>query len=253
MPWRKRDMRIGGAVLALVAALTAGAESRAQAPAELDREAIGEIVREYLLENPEVIEQAMRALQAKREAAREQVVRNVIRNNRAEIFSHPMTPVSGDPGGDVTLVEFFDYQCGYCKRSLAPMKELLASDGKLRVVWKEFPILGPMSRFAARAAMAAAKQDRYLDFHLAVMGVSEELTESSVMGIAEGLGIDVDRLRRDMEDPAIETYLDETHRLAMDLGITGTPAFVIGETLVPGAVGVARLRELIADVRTGGG
>ena len=85
------------------------------------------------------------------------------------------------------------------------------------------------------------------------MGVSEELTESSVMGIAEGLGIDVDRLRRDMEDPAIDTYLDETHRLAMDLGITGTPAFVIGETLVPGAVGVARLRELIADVRTGGG
>ncbi len=132
------------------------------------------------------------------------------------------------------------------------MKELLASDGKLRVAWKEFPILGPVSRFAARAAMAAGKQGRYLDFHLAVMGASEELTESSVMGIAERLGIDVERLRRDMEDPAIEGYLDETHRLARDLGITGTPAFVIGDTVVPGAVGAARLKELIADVRAGG-
>ena len=163
-----------------------------------------------------------------------------------------MTPVSGDPGGDVTLVEFFDYQCGYCKRALAPMKELLASDGKLRVVWKEFPILGPASRFAARAATAAARQGRYLDFHLAVMGAPGKLTESSVMGIAERLGIDVERLRRDMEDPAIEAYLDETHRLARDLGITGTPAFVIGETVVPGVVGGARLKELIANVRASG-
>ena len=97
-------------------------------------------MREYLIENPEVIEQAMRALRAKRDAARQQVVRNVIAGNRDAIFSHSMTPVSGDVEGDVTLVEFFDYQCGYCKRALAPMKELLASDAMLRVVWKEFPI-----------------------------------------------------------------------------------------------------------------
>ena len=132
------------------------------------------------------------------------------------------------------------------------MKELLAGDAKLRVVWKEFPILGPVSRFAARAAMAAARQGRYLDFHLAAMGAPGKLTEASVMGIAERLGIDIGRLRRDMEDPAIGAYLDETNRLARNLGITGTPAFVIGDTLVPGAVGIARLRELIADVRAGG-
>ena len=210
------------------------------------------IVGDYLIADPEVIQEAMRALRAKREAVRQQVVRRVIGKNRDAIFPHPMTPVSGNPEGDVTLVEFFDYQCGYCKRALAPMKALLASDRKLRVVWKEFPILGPASRFAARAAMAAAKQGRYLDFHLAVMGAPGKPTEASVMATAKRLGIDVERLRRDMEDPAIRAYLDETNRLARELGITGTPAFVIGDTLVPGAVGGARLRELIAEARAGG-
>ena len=242
-------MRIG---VALALALAAGAQAHAQEPAALDRQAIGEIVREYLIENPEVIEEAMLALRAKREPPRRQVVRRMIERSRDALFAHPMTPVSGDAQGDVTLVEFFDYQCGYCKAALAPMKELLASDARLRVVWKEFPILGPMSRFTARAAMAAARQDRYLDFHLAAMGAAEELTESSVMGIAERLGIDVERLRRDMDDPAIEAYLDETNRLARDLGITGTPAFVIGDALVPGVMGIEQLRQLIADVRAGG-
>ena len=172
------------------------------------------------------------------------------RRNRAAIFSHPMSPVSGNPKGDVTLVEFFDYQCSYCTRSLKPMKDLLASDRKLRVVWKEFPILGPVSRFAARAAMAADKQGRYLDFHVAVMGARGKLTEASVIATAGRLGLDVERLRRDMRDPAIENYLNETIGLARKLGIGGTPAFVIGDMVVP-TVGTARLRQLIADVRGG--
>ncbi len=244
-------MRIGRACLvAAIAATAVSAEAEAQR--ELDRKAIQEIVREYLISNPEVLEEAMRALRAKREAARQKVVRTVIGKNRAAIFSHPMSPVSGNPKGDVTLVEFFDYQCGYCKRSLKPMKDLLASDGKLRVVWKEFPILGPVSRFAARAAMAADRQGRYLDFHVAVMAAPAKLTEASVIATAGRLGLDVERLRRDMRDPAIENYLDETMGLARKLGITGTPAFVVGDTVVPGAVGVARLRQLIADVRGGG-
>ena len=157
-----------------------------------------------------------------------------------------MSPVSGNPKGDVTLVEFFDYQCGYCKRSLKPVKDLLETDRQLRIVWKEFPILGPVSRFAARAAMASEKQGRYLEFHVAVMGSRGKLTEDRVMDIAGSVGLDVQRLRREMDDPAIEEYLDETIRLARVLGIEGTPAFVIGDTLVPGAVGGARLKELIA-------
>ncbi len=246
-----RLMRIGMACLVVAIAATA-VSSEAEAQRELDRKAIQEIVREYLISNPEVLEEAMRALHVKREAARKKVVRTVIGRNRAAIFSHPMSPVSGNPKGDVTLVEFFDYQCGYCKRSLKPMKDLLASDQKLRVVWKEFPILGPVSRFAARTAMAADRQGRYLDFHVAVMGAPAKLTEASVIATAGRLGLDVERLRRDMRDPAIDNYLDETIGLARKLGITGTPAFVVGDTVVPGAVGAARLRQLIADVRGGG-
>ena len=162
-----------------------------------------------------------------------------------------MSPVSGNPKGDVTLVEFFDYQCGYCKRSLKPVRDLLETDRQLRIVWKEFPILGPVSRFAARAAMASENQGRYLEFHVAVMGSRGKLTEDRVMTLAGSVGLDVQRLRRDMDDPAIEEYLDETIRLAQVLGIRGTPAFVIGDTLVPGVVGDARLKELIAKARSG--
>ena len=249
---RIRRRGTGMALLAAAAvaafAVQGGAEER---PAP-DRAEIERIVRDYLVANPEVIEEAMYALRAKRDAARRQVVRNAIGENRDAILSHPETPVSGNPDGDVTLVEFFDYQCGFCRRELASMKELLAGDGNLRVAWKELPVLGPVSRFAARAAMASARQGRYHDFHVALMGAQGKLTEGAVMAVAERVGLDAERLRRDMADPAIEACLDETAGLARTLGIDGAPAFVIGDAVVPGAVGIDRLRRLMADVRAGG-
>ena len=241
-------------LLAIAAAAAFIPDSRAESPATpgLDRESVRKIVREYLLEHPEVIEEAIQVLQAKRESREQDRVRAALREHDKALRSHPMSPVSGNPKGDVTLVEFFDYQCGYCKRSLKPVKDLLETDRQLRIVWKEFPILGPVSRFAARAAMASEKQGRYLEFHVAVMGSRGKLTEDRVMAIAGSVGLDVQRLRRDMEDPAIEEYLDETIRLAQVLDIRGTPAFVIGDTLVPGAVDGVRLKELIAKARSGG-
>ena len=241
-------------LLAIAAAAAFIPDSRAESPAtpNLDREAVRKIVREYLLEHPEVIEEAIQVLQAKRGSREQDRVRAALREHDKALRSHPMSPVSGNPKGDVTLVEFFDYQCGYCKRSLKSVKDLLETDRQLRIVWKEFPILGPVSRFAARAAMASEKQGRYLEFHVAVMGSRGKLTEDRVMAIAGSVGLDVQRLRRDMEDPAIEEYLDETIRLAQVLDIRGTPAFVIGDTLVPGAVDGVRLKELIAKARSGG-
>ena len=240
-------------LLAIAAAAAFIPDSRAESPATpgLDRESVRKIVREYLFEHPEVIEEAIQVLRAKRESRKQDRVRAALREHDKALRSHPMSPVSGNQKGDVTLVEFFDYQCGYCKQSLKPVRDLLETDRQLRVVWKEFPILGPVSRFAARAAMASRKQGRYLEFHVAVMGSRGKLTEDRVMAIAGSAGLDVQRLRRDMEDPAIENYLDETIRLARVLGIRGTPAFVIGDTLVPGVVGGARLKELIAKARSG--
>lgn len=246
------------AAIAIIAALLAIMSIPAGGLAETpdgpppDRDAVRKIVRDYLLEHPEVIEDAIRILQARREAEQQDRTRAAIAAHDKALLAHPMSPVSGNPDGDVTLVEFFDYQCGYCKRSLKPVMDLLESDGQLRIVWKEFPILGPVSRFAARASMASEKQGRYLEFHEAVMGSQGKLTEDRVMALAADAGLDVGRLRRDMADPAIEDYLDETMRLARALGINGTPAFVIGDALAPGAVGGDRLKELIAEARSGG-
>ncbi len=235
---------------ALACAAITGAQTEPQPPP--DKEAVREIVREYLLEHPEVIEEAIRALQARRQADQAARTRDALVKNRVALTRHPMSPVSGNPDGDVTLVEFFDYQCGYCKRSLEPVMDLLESDPDLRVVWKDFPVLGQVSTFAALASMAAQKQGKYLPFHKALMGARDRLTEESVMEIAGQTGLDVDRLQQDMADAEIITYLQETQRLARELGINGTPAFVIGNTLVPGAVDGARLKQLIAQARRGG-
>ena len=242
-------------ILAALAALALLAPVAAVAHSDLgsvpDKSAIEGIVRDYLLSNPEVIEEAIGVLRAKRQEEERKRAEAAIAENSEALHAHPMSPVSGNRKGDVTVVEFFDYRCGFCKRALPAMEALLAEDANVRVVWKEFPILGPVSDFAARAAMAADRQGRYYPFHLALMK-EPELTEDKVVEIAVGAGLDIERLRRDMEDPAIRAYLDETRALAQQVGINGTPAFVIGGTLIGGAVNAARMKELVAAARAGG-
>ena len=246
----KMALALSAALLCAAVAGDAPAQAAPQPPP--DKEAVRKIVREYLLEHPEVIEEAIHALNAKRQADQAARTRDALVKNRVALIGHPLSPVSGNPDGDVTLVEFFDYQCGYCKRSLQPVMDLLESDPELRVVWKDFPVLGQVSTFAALASMAAQKQGKYLALHKALMGAPDRLTEESVMEIAGQVGLDLERLQQDMADREIITYLQDTQRLARELGINGTPAFVIGNTLVPGAVDGARLRQLIAQARTGG-
>ena len=236
------------AALAIVTAIAA--DGRAETPAAPDRGAIEGIVRDYLLNNPEIVEQALRLLQEERQAEARARAEAAIRENGEALRAHPMSPVSGNAEGDVTVVEFFDYQCGFCKRALPTMEALLETDANVRVVWKEFPILGPVSVFAARASMAAARQGRYLPFHLALMK-EPELTEDKVLEIADRTGLGMGRLFQDMEDPAIQAYLDETQALARQIGISGTPAFVIGGELVPGLVDAARMKDLVAAARSG--
>ena len=237
----------------LAAFIVLSSDARAQTQrVATDREAVERIVKEYLLANPEIIADAIQVLRQRQNAEKLARAKAAIAENEEKLLAHPMSPVSGKADGDVTVVEFFDYQCGYCRRALPVMVELLETDANVRVVWKEFPILGPVSVFAARAAMASERQGKYHDFHVRLMGAKDKLTEKRVLAVAAETGLDVGRLRRDMEDPAITAYIEETQALARAIGIGGTPAFVIDGTLVPGAVDSARMRELVAAARADG-
>jgi protein-disulfide isomerase len=244
--------RLSIALLLLLAALGLGQAIAQAAPmsseaAELDQ--FERRVREYLLRNPEVIMEALGILKERQRAAEAEGLRRTIAERGDEILNDPAAPVGGNPAGDVTLVEFFDYNCPYCRKVAPTMVELEQSDRDLRLVYKEFPILGPGSQFAARAALASRKQRKYVPFHNALMQANQQVTEDTVMDIARAVGLDAKRLEQDMQDPAIQDAIARNLQLANALGITGTPSFVIGERMVPGAVDLRTLQGLIAEVR----
>jgi protein-disulfide isomerase len=218
---------------------------------ETDRQAIEQVVRDYLLAHPEVIIEALTAFRQREEMAQAEQQREVLAANREALAGAAAGPVAGNPTGDVTLVEFFDYQCGYCKSVHPSLKALLSRDGDLRVVFKEFPILGPASLTAARAALAAERQGRYLEMHNALMELRGTLDNAKILRVAASVGLDVERLKADMEAPDILAQIERNRDLAEALGIDGTPAFVIGDEIVPGAVPLEHLQELIAQERAG--
>lgn len=239
------------AVVLGVAAATAAPAARAQTATfdESQAEAIETIVREYLLEHPEVVMEALNALQARQEAEEMAQQREQLDRLEASVFDSPTSPVVGNPDGDVTLVEFFDYNCGYCKRMREPMMTLIEGDRNLRVVMKEFPILAPSSVTAAQAALASAKQDKYLEFHDALMAHRGQLSDEIVFDVAKSVGLDVDRLKADMDSDEVAGEIQANLQLAQAIGIRGTPAFIIGDEIVPGAVGLSELERLIAAAR----
>jgi protein-disulfide isomerase len=236
-------------VLPVLALLWATGAPAADLP---DKQALEQAIRSYLLEHPEVIVESLQKYDEKERAAQERASNDALLTHKDKIYSHPMTPVTGNPKGDVTVVEFFDYQCGYCKRTMQNVLALQKEDAKIRFLWKELPILGPASEFAARGAMAAEKQGKYLEYHVAVMGTRGQLTPELVLKRAAGAGIDIERLKHDMDDPAITKYLRETLLLAQQLGITGTPGFIIGGKLVPGAIDKEQMKKLVANARAAG-
>jgi protein-disulfide isomerase len=217
------------------------------------RKAIEQVVREYLENNPKVLIDALKSLRERQAAEEKARSQTALASRRAELENDPASPVGGSTSGDVTVVEFFDYQCGYCKRVLPVVQELLRGDGNIRIVFKEFPILGAQSVIASRAALAAWKQgsDAYNNFHFTLMAAKGKLSEAKVMAVATKLGLDVERLRRDMAAPEIDGALQKNFKLAEDLGIRGTPAFVIGDRLVPGAIDLKTFQKLIAEARKG--
>jgi protein-disulfide isomerase len=215
-------------------------------------EEIEKIVHDYLYKNPQVI---LEAVERYREQEREKQAEQasvVIRQRKKDLFDDPTSPVVGDPTGDVTLVEFFDYRCPHCKRLAPSLAKLLKQDPKVRVVYKEFPILGPQSVVAARAALAAKAQDRYQPFHDALMNANSPLSEEEIMKIATSVGVDTDRLKTDMKDPNIEEAIQKNYALAQAIGISGTPALIVDDELIPGEIPFDKLKEMVAKARAKG-
>lgn len=213
------------------------------------------LISQQLASNPEVLMRGLQQLNQRRQQARRQTRQqsfaSAFATYREELVNDPTAPVGGNPKGDVTVVEFFDYNCPYCKAAKPRVRKLLAEDPNIRFVYKEFPILSASSRVAARAGLAAARQglELYERFHDALLDVKKRLTEPQVFRIAEKSGLDMARLRADMKDPEIEKAIKANLTLATRLNVTGTPTFIIDGILVPGAVPIETLRQAVATAR----
>jgi protein-disulfide isomerase len=251
MKTERRRAAIRAALLWLAAALVLPAPAAVAAdqftPAQ-HRE-IEQVLRDYLAQHPEVLLDALQTAEAKANRETRERAQATLVAQRHEIFDDPATPVGGNPSGDVSLVEFFDYQCPYCKEVQPSLEALLRHDKQLRFVFKEFPVLGPASVTAARAALAARKQGKYAAFHDAMMAVKGRIDDAAVFKTAASVGLDIDHLKRDMKDPAIDAALNRNISLAETLDIRGTPGFVVGKTIVAGAISLDDLQKLIAEVR----
>jgi protein-disulfide isomerase len=212
------------------------------------RAAIVQIMRDALKKDPSILRDAVTAMQADQQQREQVAAEAAIATHKADLVT-PADPVAGNPSGNVTIVEFFDVRCPYCRRFEPAMDELLAKDHGIRLVYKDLPILGPSSVVGAKALLAAQRQGKYLALRTALMRDAQPPTAESVRAVAPGLGIDPERLARDMDDPAIQKRIDANLALAHDLGIDGTPAMVIGKQMVPGAITMAELQSAVADAR----
>lgn len=213
------------------------------------REQLKTLVREYLLENPEVIAEAIGKLQEKEEAKKDKERAATIAMHKQEMVNPKEQTVIGNLQGDVTIVEFFDYNCGYCKSMFNDMISVVKADGKIKVVTKEFPILGPSSVTASKAALASRNQRKYSEFHQALISYKGALSEAAINTVAKSVGMNIEKLQEDMKDSELDKIIDQNRKLAQDLGITGTPALLIGDTFIGGAIDKDRLLSYIAAAR----
>jgi protein-disulfide isomerase len=219
---------------------------------QAQKTALNGLIQDYIMQHPEVIMDSMQAMQERQQLAQERLQSERVTSLNESIERNPSDPVMGNPDGDVTLVEFFDYQCGYCKKMIDPLLDFARSDGNLRIVLKELPILGPASLIAARASLAAHKQGKYEAFHVALMRLRGRLSEPAIFQTAVEVGLDTEQLQKDMDAPAVTEQIRKSRELSQALAIRGTPAFVIGGKIIPGAMKEGQLRDLVTQQRTKG-
>ena len=234
--------------------LASGTAARADGVAmpQEQKAAIEQVVHDYLIAHPEVLVEAMSVLRDRQQQAEAEDQKKGLKEHHAALYDDPATPVAGNPAGDVTVIEFFDYSCPYCKSVEEDIQKLLKADDKVRLVLKELPVLGANSVMAAKAALAARAQGKYLAFHNALMTTRGQFSEESVLRIARSVGLDAERLKADMAAPEIAVLLKTNHVLAEALAIRGTPAFVIQDQVFPGAVDFNALSQAVAAARKKG-
>jgi protein-disulfide isomerase len=210
---------------------------------------IESIVRDYLKNHPEMLIDAIQAADDKLKADEKDKAAQALTTRKQQVFDDPQSPVAGNPKGDVTMVEFFDYRCPYCKQVQPSLEKLVGDDHQLRFVLKEFPVLGPESETAARVALAAKKQGKYDAFHRAMMATTGHIDEQVIFKVAASVGLDVDRIKQDMKSPDVDQELKANLDLGKALDLDGTPSFIVGDTIVPGAISASDLKQLVVDAR----
>jgi protein-disulfide isomerase len=240
--------------LSLAAALALTGAAQAQSFSAPQRGEIEAIIKDYIIAHPEVLQEAMAELEKKQAVAEAEKARTAVKNHSDAIFNSPRQVVLGNPQGDVTFVEFFDYNCGYCKKAMSDMIELMGKDPKLKVVLKEFPVLGQGSVEAAQVAVAVRMQDKggkkYLEFHQKLLGGRGQADKARALAVAKEIGLDMARLEKDLKSDEVTASIAESMKLAEALGLNGTPSYVIGSEVVVGAVGLTALGDKIKAART---
>lgn len=243
------------AVCAALLALSLPQAVRAAEFSAPQRGEIEQIVRNYLIAHPEVLQEAMAELEKRQTAQEAEKHKAGVKQHAQLLFNSPRQVVVGNAQGDVTFVEFFDYNCGYCKRAMEDMMALIKADPKLKVVLKEFPVLGPGSVEAAQVAVAVRMQDKtgkkYLEFHQKLLSGRGQVNRASALAAAKDIGLNMAQMEKDMASPEVKATLEESFKLAEALGLNGTPSYVIGDNVVIGAVGLPALRQSINTARCG--
>src|SRR5438445_1510288 len=249
------SFRLLAPALLALALCAAPQAAPAQSFSDVQRSDIEKIVRDYIIAHPEVLEEAMNELTKRQAAAEAEKYQASIAKNSDVIFNSPRGVTIGNKDGDVTFVEFFDYNCGYCKRAMADMMELMKADPKLKVVLKEFPVLSAGSVEAAQVAVAVRMQDptgkKSLDFHQKLLGGRGAADKARALAVAKEVGLDMAKLEKDLASAEVRSTLEENFKLAEAMGMNGTPSYVIGKQVVVGAVGVDNLKEKIGVARCG--
>ena len=246
------------AALAAIAALATGPTAPAFADSGTftpdQKQAIEKIVKDYLVANPDVLLEIQNILEAKQEKQAAEKSKAALADNAKDLFRSAGSPVAGNKDGDITVTEFFDYNCGYCKRSFPEMTKLISADPKVRVVFKEFPILSKGSEEAAKVALAAKLQGKYWEVHQGLFEAKGQANEATALKVAEKAGLDMAKLKTDMEGPEVKAELKSSKELAAKMGINGTPHFLVGDKSIPGAPDslLTQLNSNIADLRKNG-